>query len=130
MEVQHSILIVDDNDDIRDLLSVSLTASGYRVVSAADGEDALRIIRSSIKIDLILSDIQMPNLNGIELALRRKREFPDIPLILMSGLLNIANSERKALSVNAFIPKPFSLDFVKSCVADCIEIHRLAKLSA
>jgi CheY-like chemotaxis protein len=80
------ILVVDDNLDIRKLAKMFLENSGYAVVTAADGEEGLRMYEDrQASIALLLSDVKMPNMNGTELADRVLRMDSQLPVLLMSG---------------------------------------------
>jgi signal transduction histidine kinase len=111
---QKTILIVDDEKVIRDLCMRAL--HGYRTLEAADGEEALRIFERG-GIDLILTDVMMPKVNGLELLKRLKEREPTQVVIIMTGY---ADKELilKALKADAddFITKPLSLLQLKSAV--------------
>lgn len=82
--MKEKILLVDDEEGIRKVLSISLTDSGYQVLTAENGEEALRIFRTE-QPDIVLSDIKMPGMDGIDLLKRIKRENPDTEVILITG---------------------------------------------
>ena len=100
------ILVVDDELVVRKLVDRLLTEEGYRVLSAADGYEALGIARSfPRKIDLLLTDIQMPRMDGIKLAEQFRTEWSGVRVLLMSGMMwqsQIITSED-----TEFISKPF-----------------------
>ena len=80
------ILVVDDQEGVRGLLRRELTDRGHTVLEAADGAEGLHLVRRrNGAVDLILSDVVMPQMNGTELATRIGVEFPDVPVILMSA---------------------------------------------
>jgi two-component system cell cycle sensor histidine kinase/response regulator CckA len=80
------ILVVDDQEGVRALLRRELTEHGHTVLEAADGAEALHLVRRrNGAVDLILCDVVMPQMNGTELATRIGVEFPDVPVILMSA---------------------------------------------
>jgi CheY-like chemotaxis protein len=81
-----TILVVDDNLDIRKLAKTFLEHSGYTVLTAADGDEGLRVYEEQqADIVLLLSDVRMPNMNGLELADRVVRMDSKLPVLLMSG---------------------------------------------
>src|SRR5262245_36409653 len=81
-----TVLIVDDEPLVRDLLSRILERDGYSVLTAADGQQALQLASEhGDAIDLLVSDIQMPGMTGIELAKQLNRFLPNLPVLLMSG---------------------------------------------
>jgi len=82
--MEEKILLVDDEEDIRDVLSISLADLGYEVVTAENGEEALRIIRE-IKPPIVLTDIRMPVMDGIELLCKIKQEHSEIEVIMLTG---------------------------------------------
>jgi len=87
--LQKTILLVDDDPDIRSLMRTFLEHEGYSVLTSGDADRALQIFRSaqqnSIEIDLLLTDFYMPNRSGIELALELKNLRQDLPVLLISG---------------------------------------------
>ncbi len=110
-----AILIVEDSEAIRLLISAVLSNYGYRVETADCGESALQYLQKGM-YQLILMDIQMPGINGFEAADRIKgmsAPVCDIPIIAMSA--NVTSSEQeKACSygMNGYIAKPFKLDYL------------------
>lgn len=81
-----SVLLVEDDEDIRDLVELMLRRSGYEVVAAKSPQDALNRARSTDqRIDVLVSDIVMPGMSGIELTRRIRRRLPALPVLLMSG---------------------------------------------
>ena len=78
------ILIIDDDDIIRRMLSLMLTKAGYDVVDAANGKEGLKQFREN-DIDLVLTDLIMPEKEGIEMIMELKTDFPDVKIIAMSG---------------------------------------------
>ncbi|MEP6688739.1 MAG: response regulator [Gemmatimonadales bacterium] len=82
------ILVVDDQEGVRAVLRRQLSNDGHTVLEAGDGAEALHLVRRrNGAVDLILSDVVMPQMNGIELATRIGVEFPDIPVMLMSAFV-------------------------------------------
>lgn len=80
------ILTIDDEAEIRDLLGAVLGSRGYRVTAAGSGVEALRIAQAG-PIDLIISDLQMEDVDGLELIAQLKQIHPDTPAILLTGVL-------------------------------------------
>lgn len=97
------ILLVDDEEGYRELIARVLTKAGYEVLQAADGLEALSLLERS-KIDLVISDILMPALNGYALVARLRAKWPTMPVILTTGFLPPAKTMMNG-SVD-FIPKP------------------------
>jgi CheY-like chemotaxis protein len=102
-----TILVADDEPEVRSLILALLEDEGYRVVVAANGRAAIEVVERR-RPDLILMDIMMPTMDGKEAA-RRLRERPEsasIPIVLMSA----APCESPQPGIQAFVPKPFDLD--------------------
>lgn len=79
-------LVVDDDKAFRTLLTVLLEKKGYSVVQASGGRDALKMLSSNM-VNVVFSDLQMPEGNGIEFCQEAKRLWPNLPIFLMSGML-------------------------------------------
>ncbi len=104
-----SILIVDDDDQVRDLLVRYLGAQGYQTVAVATGEEAVAHLDRR-DLDLIITDFKMPGMNGLELARKALTADPDRPVILMSASVDVDNLCQLASSgISDFILKPFYL---------------------
>lgn len=80
-----NVLIVDDEPDVRALISIALTMAGYDVIEAENGEQALEALDSGQKIDLILCDVYMPKVNGLEAVTCFRSSYQSIPVIVMTG---------------------------------------------
>jgi DNA-binding response OmpR family regulator len=101
------ILIADDHEHYRRLMSAVLCARGYQVTTVCDGQEALDELEHS-QPDLVLLDIQMPRLEGDQVC-RYLKEHSDIPVMLISGLGDTSTRARVA-GADAFLNKPFSLE--------------------
>ena len=117
------ILIVDDAASMRGLVAMTLKKSGYEVVEASDGKDALTKLSSVGKVDLIITDLNMPNMDGIELikTLKADIKYKFIPVIMLTTESQEAKKEegRKA-GAKAWIVKPFKPDVLVSVVKKII----------
>jgi hypothetical protein len=111
-----TILLVEDEDQVRRLASAVLKGRGYRVVEAVDGRVALETLRErGREIDLLVSDVVMPNMGGKELV-RHVREWrPDLSVLLMSGYAETQLSDEE-LKSSAFLQKPFTAESLASAV--------------
>lgn len=78
------ILVIDDERQVRAMLRLALERTGYAVVEASDGKEGIRLYREKL-CDLIITDLIMPEKEGIEIIRELKQEFPDIKIIAMSG---------------------------------------------
>ena len=110
------ILLVDDEEPIRGFLKRGLEMDGHTVVTAVDGSDGLDRLAESA-FDLMLTDIRMPLMDGIALALAAKRDFPDLIILLMTGF---ADQRERARGLDAIVTdvltKPFSLADLRATV--------------
>ena len=106
------IMVVDDEEGIRKVLSTALSGMGYEVVTANSGTEALNLFLKS-SFALVLTDLEMPGMDGWDLASRIKDRFPNIPVVLMTGRAKEDVIERmKGNSVDSVIFKPFRLEQV------------------
>lgn len=113
------ILLVDDEEPVRALLKRGLELDGHAVVTAEDGGDGLdRLTEEGGAFDLLLTDIRMPIMDGIALALAARRDHPDLTIMLMTGF---ADQRERARGLDAIVSevltKPFSLDELRGTVA-------------
>jgi nitrogen-specific signal transduction histidine kinase/ActR/RegA family two-component response regulator len=105
-----TILLVDDDEMVRHTTARTLTRAGYRILLAADAEQALRLARAAgERVNLLLSDIVMPGMNGRELARTLTRERPDLPVLLMSGYGPMHEGDG-ADEETPFLAKPFTAE--------------------
>jgi len=116
------ILVAEDEDPLRALVARAITDLGHTVVTAFDGADALDIItRENGRFDLLLTDIRMPLMDGIALALSVARDHPQIIILLMTAY---ADQRERASNLEALIHdvvlKPFTLAELKTAVADAL----------
>jgi CheY-like chemotaxis protein len=103
---RHVVLVAEDDALVRDLINTVLLRAGYSVLLASDGQEALEVSRSySGHIDLLLSDVVMPRMNGLKLAVNIRAERPAIRSLLMSGKLG-TEIIRQSREVD-FLRKPF-----------------------
>jgi len=120
------ILVTDDEDAIRGLLCRALELDGHEVATASDGAAALEELASS-PYDLLLSDIRMPVMDGIALALSAAREWPQLTILLMTGF---ADQRERASDLEALIHdvvvKPFSVADIRAAVTDALSARSAA----
>jgi DNA-binding NtrC family response regulator len=110
------LLIVDDEDDLRDLLSQVLTKTGYDIATASDGEKAIELLYANT-FDVVLLDIQMPKLNGIEVLKYISQHTPHTKVIMITGYADLKNAmEAREYGARDFISKPYKLDDVISTI--------------
>jgi CheY-like chemotaxis protein len=119
-----TILLVDDEDNIRVMLRRQLSARGHTVLEASDGAEAMQLVRMRRgHLDLVLADVVMPEMNGTELAGSIGREFPDLPVILMSayapaGLTEVGPNNHTV----PIIQKPFATGQLEELIQVALEL--------
>jgi len=112
------LLIVEDDDSVRTLAARALERDGHNVTTATDGARGLDMIRQALGgYDLVVSDIRMPEMDGIEMATAAAREFPTMKIMLMTGY---ADQRERAEELNGIIldvvQKPFTLAEIRTRV--------------
>jgi DNA-binding NtrC family response regulator len=122
-----TILIVDDDPDIREVLKVRLDALGYRLLAAGSGIECLRLIEQQHP-QLVLLDVQMPDFNGIELLKELRKLENDLPVIMITayGTIELAVQAMKDGAYD-FIPKPFDLEQLRIVVTKALERETLTR---
>src|SRR5579862_5490797 len=120
------ILIAEDDDAVRALVIRALHEDGHEITTAADGVSALAAMnRQSGGFDLLLTDVKMPVMDGIALALTAGRDHPDTAIMLMTGY---AEQRERAHGLDALvhdvIAKPFSIDQIKGAVREALVARR------
>ena len=111
-----TILIVDDEKSMRDFLKILLSKEGYEVLAAADGEQALTVLADN-DVNLVVSDIRMPGIDGLQLLATIKERSDDIPVIMITAFAS-PNDAVQAMKNGAYdyISKPFNVDEIKSVI--------------
>jgi two-component system, cell cycle response regulator CpdR len=122
------ILIAEDEEALRALCARGLTTDGHDVKTACDGGDALDVLtREEGRFDLLLTDIRMPIMDGIALALAAARDFPDVTILLMTGY---ADQRERAHGLEAIIhdvlAKPFTLVTLRDVVNEALAVKARA----
>jgi two-component system cell cycle response regulator CpdR len=117
------VLIAEDEEPVRKLLARALSMDGHSVETAADGAEALDRLTQDSPYDLLLTDIRMPVMDGIALALAAARDFPDLPIVMMTGY---ASEKERAQGLDRLVRevvlKPFTLDEIKRSLADALAV--------
>jgi CheY-like chemotaxis protein len=124
-----TVMIVDDDPDIRNVLHFTLTKAGYRVVEASDGEAAIARMKSSDQaedIATIICDLQMPNMNGAEVIAHLRTHYPTIPFVILTAdpnfLLNEVLAKQGACD---YLIKPMSKEKLLAAVRVGVRLHEL-----
>jgi CheY-like chemotaxis protein len=114
-----TLLLVEDEDAVRQLARTALERDGYRVFQAASGEEALALIeRERVRPDLVLTDVVMPGLDGRQLVSRLREQLPGVPVLLMSGYAGPGGPVSGETDPNlAFLQKPFT----PSALSDAVQ---------
>jgi CheY-like chemotaxis protein len=114
------ILVVEDESIVRQLIVETLEDLGYRILEAADGSAALRILQSQQRVDLLVTDIGLPGLNGRQLADAARTSRGNLRVLFMTGYAENAASSKFLVPGMAIIPKPFSMRDLGKRVGDML----------
>ncbi len=113
---EKSILVVDDEPDMRTALTQALASSGYSVLSASSGHEALEKVKKE-NFRIIITDVKMPQMSGIDFLKEVKKISPQVPVIMITGYGTITNAvEAMKKGASDYITKPFSLESLESAV--------------
>lgn len=117
------LLIAEDDEAVRAFVSRALMIDGHEIVTAEDGANALDVLTEDSKFDLLLSDIKMPVMDGIALALNVARDHDHLPILLMTGY---ADQRERADGLEKIVidvvQKPFSLAEIREAVKKALEL--------
>jgi DNA-binding NtrC family response regulator len=125
------ILVIDDESEIRNLLKEVLLTEGYEIDVTSNGAEGLEIIKRKGPFDIVLTDIKMPTMDGIELMKHIRKNWPDIAIIIMTGYADI-NSARIAIKQGAYdyIRKPFNISEMMTSIENTLKRLRLSRENA
>ena len=120
------VLVVDDDEPLLRAHARALTRNGYQVETATDGDAAMRALQQA-SFNVILSDIDMPGMNGIQLLERARTYDLDVPVVLITGNPSVETAI-KAMEHGAlrYLVKPVALDSLAKVVGDAARLHRIA----
>lgn len=117
-----SILVAEDNPAVRDFIVRALQAPETRVVSVADGQQALDVLARE-PFDVLVTDIVMPNVDGITLALKATESYPHLRIVMISGYAQERmRAHNLEVLVHKILPKPFSLEEICQAVEEALEL--------
>jgi CheY-like chemotaxis protein len=126
MREQPKILIVDDSQELLDVISEYMETSGYTINATTQSLDALRLIAVT-GYDVIVSDIHMPEMDGLELMAQIKTKHPGLPVVLITGY-SVSEARKIALEkgADAFVAKPFHMKELHDVVANLLNNKKLS----
>src|SRR6476620_10596877 len=123
--MKSKILVVDDEVSIREFLDIMLKKEGYEVTLAEDGQKAKDIL-SKKSFDMVISDLQMPNVTGLELLKFVKDNYPDLVFMMITAF-GTTETAVEAMKIGAYdyITKPFKLDEVRLNISNALRSRNL-----
>lgn len=116
------ILLIDDDEALREVLAMSLTSDGHEVVSASDGREGVELLQQG-QFDLVITDLIMPGQEGIETITILRQDYPTLPVIAISG--GLPNSElylqiAQKIGAKRILAKPFALSDMRSAIIEVL----------
>ncbi|MDB5972580.1 MAG: sigma-54-dependent Fis family transcriptional regulator [Hydrocarboniphaga sp.] len=123
MAAAHTILVVDDEPRLREVIASALEDLGYRTVIAESGEAAIRLIETE-DIDLVLTDLRMPQMDGRELMHQVRRNWPGMPIVVMTAYSTVKDAVQM-IKDGAFdyVSKPFEIDELSATIANALRLY-------
>jgi len=127
VSLKRTILIIDDEDGIRNVLGDVLQDEGFAILRAADGPQGLRLLKNEV-IDLVFLDVWMPGMGGLDVLRAIREEFSEVPVVMISGHASI-DVAVKAVKSGAwdFVEKPLSMDKTLAVVANALKVQELKR---
>ena len=126
-DVPPVVLVIDDEPQIRRFLRASLQAHDYEVVEAEDGEKGIQTLKSGdnpLMVDMILCDMQMPNVDGAGAVSHFLEQFPSVPIVVMTGHPDITAATRlMKQGVKDYLVKPIEKETLLAAVHDAVKQH-------
>jgi CheY-like chemotaxis protein len=120
MNASRKVLVVDDDPAVRKSIDRVLSSKGYAVITAENGEEALRKLNEE-KYDLVYTDIRMPGISGLEVAEQVKARKPWTPVVIITGYgTDAAQARAKAAGVSSFVHKPLSPEMIEDSARDAL----------
>jgi CheY-like chemotaxis protein len=107
-----TILVVDDDEEVREIVVEFLSQTGYRILQAGGGAEALRVVAETPDIDLVITDVRMPDISGLDLADRLERQRRHLKVILISGFFVSEGVRRRV------VRKPFRMQELQAAVRE------------
>ncbi len=129
---QGLVLVVDDEADIRKVVRMTLQKAGYDVIEAEDGEKAIAEIRSGenpLILDVAIMDIRMPKINGVEAISFFQKEFPRVPIIVLTGYPNVEMATKFIRQgIVEYLVKPVEREKLQAAVAKAMDQREINRL--
>src|SRR3982751_6570256 len=121
--MKHRILIVEDEDKLRRVMELQLHSAGFDVDQAASAEEGLKLVE---RAQLVITDLRMPGMDGLELLAAIRRQNQNLPVIVVTAFGTVENAvEAMKAGAAEFLPKPFSLDHLMTVVNKALEVRAL-----
>jgi len=120
-ECRPTVLLVDDDDLVREIASEALSQMGYQVIEASDGEAALRLLNAQPKIRLLFTDVVMPGMNGFALAHEAKRLRPDLRVVYTSGYLKTLPWGKHGVGYGPMVEKPWNIENLRTVLRSAFD---------
>ena len=120
----HKVLVVDDEEEVRKTIRLQLKGSGLEVIEAEDGKKGIEVLdnENAITIDAILCDVRMPKINGVEAVAYFRREYPHIPVIVLTGYPDVKLAvEFMKEGVIEYLVKPVEKDKLIEVVMNAVK---------
>ena len=119
--INKRILVVDDEESLRRVMQVQIQQSGYHVTTAASGDEALRLLANA-PVDLVLTDLKMPGISGLQLLKRIRAEFPEVVVIMMTAFGTVETAvEAMRSGAYDYVTKPVNIDELKLAMDRALE---------
>ena len=132
-ETNGRVMVVDDEADVRKVAKMCLEKAGYQVIEAEDGEQAIREIKQGdnpVMLDVIITDINMPKVNGLEAIQFFQQEWPHVPLIVMTGFPNLETAkELMKRGLVDYLVKPVERGKLVEAVGNAMSQRELSSLA-
>ncbi|HZS12672.1 MAG TPA: sigma-54 dependent transcriptional regulator [Nitrospirales bacterium] len=123
-----TILIIEDEARMRRLLELVLKAEGYELILASSGEEAIKLLADTPRLDLILTDLQLGKASGLEVLDAAKRLMPDVPVIILTGYGTVKSAvEAMRKGAYDYISKPLDNEELKIIIARALHLRRLSE---
>jgi CheY-like chemotaxis protein len=114
-----TVVLVDDNDDVREVTALLLSKLGYNVIGAESGAKALSLLETGTTADLLIADFSMPDMSGIELSEKVRSGWPAVKVLFVTGYADIPGFQDQ-LSGETVVKKPFTIKQLESALAGAL----------